>query len=65
MTNMGCSVSATQVWLQRFRSSFQPLQIDRPEHHFYHDVDNDDSDGDNVDFEDDGVDDVNNDEDTC
>ena len=46
MTNIGCSVSTTQVWLQRFWSSFQTLQIDRPEDYFDDDdnYDNDDDD---------------------
>ena len=51
MTNIGCSVSTTQVWLQRFWSSFQTLQIDCPEDYFDEDDNdyNDDYDADDID----------------
>ena len=51
MTNIGCSVSPTQVWLQRFWSSFQALQIDCPEDYF-DDDDNNDDDADDADDDD-------------
>ena len=60
---MGCSVPATQVWLQRLWSPFQTLQINRPVQNFYHDnsdVDggaNEDDDNDDIDDNDKDADD--------